>query len=117
MRVGSLVVEGTGLLILRGAIPVVSSNLTPPSIFEEVIMYVYVVEKNVQYEGNDLQGIFSNRDSALIEAKRLAEERMKDYDYNRGPVYEYKDAENGQRYEWFYIDDVEFWFYKVEVKD
>jgi hypothetical protein len=73
--------------------------------------YVYVVMSDVPYE--DLEGVFSNRDSAAIFAEKKCKERIEIYSSGNEPCYEKRS--NG--YESFSDGVVRFWFYKVEVQD
>lgn len=77
------------------------------------MQYVYAVMKEVPYEGGTLLGLFNNRDSAKIFAERQCRDRIESNASNREPYYDMRD--NGL--EMFHDGDVEFWFYKEEVKD
>lgn len=77
-------------------------------------MYVYVVMREVAYEGSNLEGIFFSRDSAYNLAKALCQERLNEYEKSNEPYY---DSRNEGKHEMFHDGDVEFWFYKQEVKD
>lgn len=76
-------------------------------------MHVYLVMREVPYEGGSLVGVFSNRDSAIICAKEKCQERLGMSESSREPYYEKRDDD----FEMYHDGYVEWWVMKEQVND